>query len=130
MHYVIRMTNLALVSHPGELRQYYYVIWVRYASFIDSSGRDSKFRFSTTSGGRSALPQEPRQIQTIKRHHCRHCLHMRNLNSDLYYLFTFGYKHSQHDGCRCLELAIGNLGSFNNIKLGTDEVLCHCPMDY
>ena len=85
--YVIRMTYLALVSHPDELRQIHYVIrmtyssischpddltefgfssgWVtamlyvirmRYTSFLKSSGWDSKFRFSTTRGGPSALP--------------------------------------------------------------------------
>ena len=44
------------IFHPDELRQCYYVIRMRYASFLKSSEWDSKFRFSTTRGGPSALP--------------------------------------------------------------------------
>ena len=34
MHYVIRMTYLALVSHPDELRQIHYVIRMTYSSIL------------------------------------------------------------------------------------------------
>ena len=34
MHYVIRMTYLALVSHPDELRQIHYVIRMTYSSVL------------------------------------------------------------------------------------------------
>ena len=56
--YVIGMTSLRMVSHPDELRQCYYVIRMTYASIFKSSGWDSKFRFSTTRGGPSALPYQ------------------------------------------------------------------------
>ena len=37
-----------------------------------------------------------------KLHQCRHCLHMRNLNSDLDYLLIFRCKRSKHAGCQVL----------------------------
>ena len=36
----------------------------------------------------------------IKLHHWRHCLHMRNLNSDFDHFLIFRCKLSQHAGCR------------------------------
>ena len=54
--YVIQLTQLKLVSYPGEFRQCYYVIRMRYASFLKSSGWDNKFWFFTTRDGPSALP--------------------------------------------------------------------------
>ena len=47
---------MRLVSHPDESRQCYYITRMRYVFFLKSSGRDSKFRFSTPRGGPSALP--------------------------------------------------------------------------
>ena len=46
--YVMRMTELRLGSHRDELRQCYYVIQMRYASFLKSSVWDSKFDFCNT----------------------------------------------------------------------------------
>ena len=60
----------SLVSHPDELRQCYYVIRMRYASFLKSSGWDSKFRFFRTRGGPSALPLDAALALDSKENEC------------------------------------------------------------
>ena len=50
------MTYHTTICHPDELGQCYYVIRMTYAFTLKSSGWDSKFRFSITRGGPSALP--------------------------------------------------------------------------
>ena len=54
--YVIRMTYLRLVPLLDELRQCYFVIRMKYASFLKSSGWHSKFRFSPKRGRTSTFP--------------------------------------------------------------------------
>ena len=56
--YVIWMSWLGLISHPDDLRHFYYAIRMTYAPTLTSSWWDSRFKIFTTHGEPSALPNE------------------------------------------------------------------------
>ena len=83
--------------------------------------------------GATLFTRTVRLPQCHKRHQCRHCLHMRNLNSDLVYLLIFRCKHSQYAGYQCHVNRTCNpwmeTWDVAIMYTGGNKDLCHCAMD-
>ena len=74
------------------------------------------------------MPRPECSGRTSKLHPCKHCLHVRNLNSDLDYFLIFRCKHCQHVGVMSTWF-VTHHWKLGNIHRG-NEALCHCPMRY